>query len=69
MSSPSQPSRTAIADVHADAADQFLISYLTMTRLKQCSPYAILFTLGHCIELSIKAVFWSQGTKKTSKKP
>jgi hypothetical protein len=47
-----------VADVVADTADQFLISYILLTRFEDCGPHAATFTLAHCLELSIKAVHW-----------
>ena len=47
-----------IAEVHAKAADQFLLSYLILTRFPQSSPYSLGFALGHCLELSIKTAYW-----------
>jgi hypothetical protein len=47
-----------LAGVHANAADQFLVSYLALTRFPHTSPYALGFALGHCLELSIKAAHW-----------
>lgn len=57
------PQADFIAGIHADGADQFLISYLTLTRFPQSSPYALGFALGHAFELSLKAVYWF--TKRT----
>jgi hypothetical protein len=53
------PQADFIAGIHADGADQFLISYLTLTRFPQSSPYSLGFALGHCFELSLKAIYWS----------
>jgi hypothetical protein len=47
-----------IADVHARAADQFLISYLILTRFPESNPYALGFALAHCLEVSIKAAYY-----------
>jgi hypothetical protein len=47
-----------IAEVIATAADQYLFSYIILTRFEECQLYSIGFTMAHCIELSIKAVHW-----------
>jgi hypothetical protein len=55
---PSEAER--IAEITADAADQFLISYIVLTRFAECGPYSIGFAMAHCLELSIKAVYWQE---------
>lgn len=59
MSAAVRPQADFIDGIHADGADQFLISYLTLTRFPQSSPYALGFALGHSFELSLKAIYWS----------
>jgi hypothetical protein len=56
--SPSLASPALVADIVAGTADQFLISYILLSRFEDCGPHAATFTLAHCIELSIKAVHW-----------
>jgi hypothetical protein len=51
------PEADRLAEIHADAADQFLISYLTLTRFPEGNVYALSFLLAHCLELSIKTIF------------
>jgi hypothetical protein len=60
MPSPSVSADKAeeIAEVIATAADQYLFSYIILTRFEECQPYSIGFTMAHCIELSIKAAYW-----------
>ena len=60
--SPSHVSESqvlSIAGIVADAADQYLISYILLTRFVETTPYSLIFTLAHCIELSIKAAYWN----------
>jgi hypothetical protein len=47
-----------VGNVYADSADQYLISYLILTRFPESSPYALGFVLAHCLEVSIKAAFF-----------
>jgi hypothetical protein len=47
-----------LGNVHANAADQFLISYLILTRFPESSPYALGFALAHCLEVSTKAAIY-----------
>ncbi len=47
-----------LGEIYAKAADQYLISYLILTRFPQSNPYALCFTLAHCMEISIKAAFF-----------
>lgn len=55
------PSRAEyLGNVHADAANQFLISYLILTRFPESSPYALGFVLAHCLEVSIKAAYYQR---------
>jgi hypothetical protein len=51
------PEADRLAEIHADAADQFLISYLTLTRFPEGNVYALSFLLAHCLELSIKTIY------------
>jgi hypothetical protein len=54
--SPDEAER--IAEVIANAADQFLIAYIIQARFEECGPYSVAFTMAHCLELSIKAAYW-----------
>jgi hypothetical protein len=56
-----------LAGVTAKAADQFLIAYIVLTRFSECTPYALCFTLAHCLELSVKAAYWSTMRQKPPK--
>jgi len=47
-----------LGEIYAKAADQYLISYLILTRFPQSNPYALGFTLAHCMEVSIKSAFF-----------
>src|ERR1700724_122991 len=60
MSPAPHPNAEFIAEVHAKAADQFLLSYLALTRFPESSPNSLGFALGHCLELSIKTAFWQR---------
>jgi hypothetical protein len=65
MPSPSVSADKAeeIAEVIATAADQYLFSYIILTRFEECQPYSIGFTMAHCIELSIKVAYWRKFKK------
>jgi hypothetical protein len=47
-----------LGEIYAKAADQYLISYLILTRFPESNPYALGFVLAHCIEVSVKAVIF-----------
>ncbi len=47
-----------LAQTYATASDQYLISYLILTRFPESNSYALGFTLAHCMEISIKAAFF-----------
>jgi len=52
-----------LGEIYAEAADQYLVSYLILTRFPESNPYALGFILAHSIEVSLKAVIFYQ-TKK-----
>jgi hypothetical protein len=47
-----------LAQIYARAADQYLISYLILTRFPESNSYALGFTLAHCMEISIKTAYF-----------
>jgi hypothetical protein len=47
-----------LGEIYAKAGDQYLISYLILTRFPETNPYALGFVFAHCIEVSVKAVIF-----------